>query len=29
MNIVEFSLTADEMQAIKRLDTGRSQFNWW
>ena len=29
LDIFDFSLSDDEMQAIKALDTGRSQFNWW
>ena len=28
-DIFDFALTEDEMQAIKTLDTGRSQFGWW
>lgn len=29
LDIFDFTLSDDEMQSIKALDTGRSQFNWW
>ena len=29
LDLFDFSLSDAEMQAIKGLDTGRSQFNWW
>ena len=28
-DIFGFNLSEDDMQAISRLDTGRSQFGWW
>ena len=28
-DIFDFELSEDDMQAISRLDTGRSQFGWW
>ena len=29
LDIFDFELTTEEMQDIKTLDTGRSQFGWW
>ena len=29
MDIFDFKLTAEEMQRIQTLNTGRSQFGWW
>lgn len=29
MNILDFSLTRDEMETIKSLDEGKSLFSWW
>ena len=29
LDIFDFELTAEDMQDIKTLDTGRSQFAWW
>ena len=29
LGIFDFELTTEEMQDIKVLDTGRSQFGWW
>ena len=29
LDLFDFELTKEEMQNIKTLDTGRSQFGWW
>lgn len=29
LDLFGFNLSEDDMQAISRLDTGRSQFGWW
>jgi 2,5-diketo-D-gluconate reductase A len=29
MDVFGFTLTEDEMDQIRQLDTGKSQFGWW
>lgn len=29
LDLFDFTLSDSDQQAIKGLDTGRSQFNWW
>lgn len=29
LSVLDFDLEADEMQAVEKLEVGRSLFNWW
>ena len=29
LDILDFELDAEDMAALRSLDTGRSQFSWW